>query len=165
VQRYFAFDSAFRGGVNVALGNFPGYGPSLAATAGASGGPQAILFAYGSDRPELSFFVFDPSFRGGLVLAAGDWDGNGSDELAFGSATLGNRVCVLDPKSSTVFADFFAGPSGSIAGVRLAFEANELLVGNGPGNAVSVTGYRGSFTDMEQLPPMDPQRAYGIFVG
>lgn len=171
VQRFFAFDPVFRGGVNVTAGAFAGIGPAVAAGAGVGGGPRVALFTYGSSTPVASFLADDPSYTGGVQVAAGDIAGSGSDRLITGRTTGGAQVRVYDPMAQTELARFTTGSQTGLSGVRLGVaravkdHLDELLVGNGPGEAVSVTGYTGLSGAGTPLSPHDSGRAYGIFVG
>ncbi len=67
---FMAFDSAFAGGVNVAVGALLGNGRSqILAGAGSGGGPQTRV--YGGEPIEQldAFFAFDPQFLGGVFVA------------------------------------------------------------------------------------------------
>ncbi|HAO81103.1 MAG: peptidase S8 and S53, subtilisin, kexin, sedolisin [Parcubacteria group bacterium GW2011_GWA2_42_80] len=70
LQQFFAYDSKFRGGVNVAVGDLEGDGASeIITTPGTSGGPHVRAFnARGEVRTQ--FFVGDTKFRGGLTVGA-----------------------------------------------------------------------------------------------
>ena len=164
VARFAAYEASFRGGVNVAAGVFAGVGPAVVTGAGRGGGPVVRLFAFGSDAPAASFFALDPADAGGLAVAAGDLDGDGFAEVAAGPAVGVPRVQVFDG-SGAVRASFFAGPLDRSTGVRLAIRAGQLLVGNGTGVRVSVRTYSGLSLDEAALPPDEPGRAYGVFVG
>jgi hypothetical protein len=171
VQRFFAFDPVFRGGVHVALGTFAGIGPAVVATPGPGGGPVVGLFAFGSMTLARSFFGGDPTDQNGIVVAAGDFDGDGFDEVATGAATGSPFVRVFDPVAGAERTRFMNGSSGNLVGVRLATlpggpgEADELLVGPGPGGAVSVSAYDAFAGGSRPLAPDDRTRAYGVYVG
>ncbi len=84
--QFFAFDKKFRGGVNVALGDFNGDGDAeIAVAPRKSGGPQVRVFDYDSATGQYSlvsqFFADTQTLRSGLMLEAGDLDADGDDEL------------------------------------------------------------------------------------
>ncbi len=66
LQQFFAYDSRFRGGVNVAVGDLDGDGlAELVTTPGLGGGPHLRVFN-NKGQVKSQFFVGDQSFRGGL---------------------------------------------------------------------------------------------------
>jgi hypothetical protein len=70
---FLAYDAAFTGGVRVGVADLNGDGRDEIITgAGAGGGPHVKVFD-GSNLNQLidSFFAFDPTFTGGVTLAAG----------------------------------------------------------------------------------------------
>ena len=155
------------GGVTVAVANVRGLGQVLAAASATN--PVVRLFdADGSLRSSAR--VSDGSGFG-VTVAAVDLTGDGSDELAVARATGGRRVRVLNPVSWATRATFTVGPVIDASfGVRLgtlrsATGTDTLLVGNGPGSAVSVRAFDDLTGNTIQLDPTNAGRAYGIFVG
>lgn len=84
-ENFSAYDPKFHGGVNVALGDIDGDGQKDIVTAPESGGgPQLRIFSFkiGIYRPSiLGLMAYDPNFRGGVNVAAGDIDGDGHAEV------------------------------------------------------------------------------------
>lgn len=74
IQSFFAYDPAFAGGVRVAAADVDGDGYADVITgAGPGGGPHVRVWAAGSGGAlsELTgFFAYDPSFAGGVFVAA-----------------------------------------------------------------------------------------------
>jgi hypothetical protein len=162
--QFFAFDPAFRGGVNVAVGHFAGLGPAVVAGAGVGGGSIVGLFPFGSDAAVASFYAFDPGYRDGVSVAAGDLTGDGFDEVAVAPTAGSPHVRVLDPLTGAELAGYFAGDPLSPAGVRLAVRGGRLFVGNGPGGRTSVQAFPGLSAE-PQLLLDETDRGYGVFVG
>jgi hypothetical protein len=82
VRSFLAYDGAFRGGVNVAVGDVNGdEAADIVTAAGAGGGPQVKVFS-GKDLLVLrSFLAYDGAFRGGVQVGVTDADGDGRAEL------------------------------------------------------------------------------------
>lgn len=166
VSSFFAYDGAFRGGVNVAVGNFDGIGPAVVAGSGVGGGPQVELFRYGEMEPVKSFFAFDDSVRTGVNVAAGDRTGSGTDVLVVVPATGTPRVKVLDADQRVV-REFTAdvGTNGArLAVVRRGDGPGRLVIANGPGGPTAVIADDGNGGPGQTLFEA-PGRVYGLFVG
>ena len=87
---FFAYDTAFRGGVNVAIGDLNGDDvDEIIAGAGIGGGPHIRVFNKAGKVINPGFFAFDPAFRGGVNVAVGDVDGDGIAEIIAGAGRGG----------------------------------------------------------------------------
>lgn len=167
--RFFAYDGSFRGGVNVALGDFAGIGPAIIAGAGVGGGPHVKLFAWGSLDLIRSYMVDDPAFRGGIAVAAGDFDLDGHAELATGRASGGSNVNISDPATQAILRGLPVRGGSPYAGVRLAAipdgTGHDLLIANGPGTSLQLDRYTDLNADPLAIFAPNPSRSYGIYVG
>ncbi|MFH2105056.1 MAG: polysaccharide deacetylase family protein [Parcubacteria group bacterium] len=86
--QFFAYAADFRGGVNVAAGDIDGDGQDEIITgAGVGGGPHVRVFSGTGRDLGLNIFPYPTDFRGGVNVAAGDVDGDGSDEIVTGPAS------------------------------------------------------------------------------
>lgn len=145
---FYAYDSRFPGGVNVATGdvNSDGY-MDIVTGAGPSGGPHVKVFS-GKDLTELaSFFAYDASFAGGVRVAAGDFNTDGIDEVVTAAGPGGgphvkvygyNALAfggVAPFTGSAVPNSFYAYASNFAGGVWVA--AGDI---NGDGVADLITG-------------------------
>ena len=122
---FFAFEESFRGGVNVAVGdtNHDGHNKIVVA-AGPGGGPRVRLFEPTPLQMVNDFFAFEPSFRGGVNIAVGDF-GEGN-MIAAAPETGGSPVVQLFNSSGdatlkhTVFnTDYQGGLNISSAGQNI----------------------------------------------
>ncbi|QEL15922.1 Ig-like domain-containing protein [Limnoglobus roseus] len=173
VMSFFAYDSSFRGGVDVATGDVNGDGKADIITgSGIGGGPHVKVFS-GADGSVLqSFFAYDSSFRGGVTVAAGDLNGDGLADVITGTnAGGGPAVSVFDGSDRAVLASFFAFDSANRGGVRVsAADVNgdgraDILASSGPGQASGTKAFDG--VTFAQLQTDDPFGDFngGVFVG
>src|SRR5205814_950517 len=130
IADFLAYEASFRDGVRVAVGRVAGVPnrDQIILGTDAGGGPRGRVLNLLNGTPvpgagPLSdFFAFEPEFRGGVRVAAGDVDGNlaNGDELIVAAGPgAGPRVRVLRADGS-VFEDFFALPPGTTTGVNVS---------------------------------------------
>ncbi len=117
-----AYIAAFKGGVNVAVGNVLGNGAQNIVTGpGAGGGPHVRVFD-GNGIVKQQFFAYASSFAGGVYVAAGDTLGLGRDQIITGAGFGGGpQIRVFDGGAKDkVVGSFFAYKTTSRAGVRVS---------------------------------------------
>jgi hypothetical protein len=79
---FFAYDKAFRGGVNVVAADINGDGRDEIITGpGKGGSPQVKVFNNRGEIVGPVFFAFDEKLRDGVEVAASDVDGDGLAEI------------------------------------------------------------------------------------
>ena len=141
---FFAFEPAFRGGVNVAAGDLDGLGrDDLIVGAGFGGGPVvAVFLPDGTLRDK--FFAGDPSLRGGVSVAAGYLDGSSTAQIVTATGPGGPAVVNVYQgvdlsleRSAPVFGGDFAGGATVSVGPTADGEVR-LVVGAGPGGGPRV---------------------------
>lgn len=117
---FFAYETNFRGGVHVAVGDLNGDGTQeIIAGAGYGGGPQVRIF---NDRGKLinpGFFAYNPSFRGGVYVATGDVNGDGIKEVITGAGPTGGPHVRVWTKDGKMLSEFFGFTSKSNQGVQV----------------------------------------------
>ena len=118
---FFAYGPEFRGGVNVTIADLEGDGHyEIVAGAGFGGGPHVRVFAADGKLINPGFFAYDPGFRGGVNVAAGDVDGDGVDEIITGPGKGGGpHVKVFDKDGNLDGPSFFAFDQGQRDGVKV----------------------------------------------
>ena len=190
---FFAFDPAFSGGVNVAYADVNGDGvKDVIAAAGPGAGPHVKVFDGKSvlqlpdpSQPHTmevrtvtelySFYAFDPAFRGGVSVAAGDVNADGqADVVAGAGAGGGPHVRAFSGKTGGELRSFYAFDPKFTGGVNVAVgsltyerfgapsipQRADILVGSGAGMKATVTGFDGR--SGEQFFTINP---YGDFTG
>lgn len=140
LHSFLAFEG-FGGGVFVAAGDVNGDGTAdIVVGAGAGSLPHVKVFDGSSGQELQSFFAYDPAFRGGVTVAAGDVNGDGRADIMTGTGPGGvAHVKIVDGTSNQLLASFFAfGPSfqggvfvaaGDVTGDGRA----DVVAGAGPG--------------------------------
>ncbi|MEY2471539.1 MAG: fibronectin-binding autotransporter adhesin [Actinomycetota bacterium] len=147
INGFYAYDPAFTGGVRVAVGNEIGDAKDEIVTApGPGGGPHVRVFsptADGSATGTPGFMAYDPSFTGGVNLAAvanrivtAPGPGGGPHVRVFdgGGAAQGGGFMAYDPT-------FTGGVSVGLGNLDNDLEA-EIVTGAGPGGGPHVKVFR-----------------------
>ncbi|MDP2631563.1 MAG: L,D-transpeptidase family protein [Candidatus Uhrbacteria bacterium] len=152
-EGFFAYDSAFRGGVNVACGDVDNDGvDDIVTGAGITGGPHVKVFdQYGNMKYEI--FTGSAHENTGIDVAVGDLDGDGDAEIITGRDGVGDSTIIvldkIDDKLSFVlslnaFQDYKNGlnvVAGDIDGDGMdEFGASTKSNGNGEIKFFEMTG-------------------------
>jgi hypothetical protein len=159
---FMAYNQAFTGGVNVAIGDVDNDGVNEIITgAGPGGGPHIRVFnANGTPfKDNLGTFAYVQAFSGGVDVAAADVDGDGFDEIITGAGPGGGphvRVFNVNATTGAITAsttEFMAYSEGFHGGVHVAagdLDANdsaaEIVTGAGAGGAPHVRVFNGNGT-------------------
>jgi uncharacterized repeat protein (TIGR01451 family) len=149
IAGFFAYETAFAGGVWVAVGDVTGDGVAeLVTGAGPGGGPHVRVWSLSSGVTEVAgFLAYDPAFPGGARVAVGDLTGDGVAELVTSAGPGGAahvRVWTVSDGRIAELAGFiaydpdFAGGAtvavGDVSGDGIA----ELITGSGSGSTAQV---------------------------
>src|SRR5205823_9335156 len=95
---FFAFESSFRGGVTIASADVNGDLFSDLIIGADNGGGSRVRVISGRDGKTVlaDFFAYESSFRGGVRVAAGDVNGDGTPDVITGAGFGGGpRVSVF----------------------------------------------------------------------
>lgn|GEM_PF-1801382 len=123
---FMAYSSNFRGGVSFATGDYNGDGRGdLMTTPASNGGPHVRFFGLRRDGTlglqNPGYFVFNDKFRGGVSVAAGDFDYNNKDEIVVavrsGDVAL---VRIFQADGKKIIKEFKAYPDTMRSGIKLA---------------------------------------------
>ncbi|MHB8524432.1 MAG: beta strand repeat-containing protein, partial [Limisphaerales bacterium] len=137
LDSFFAFSPAFSGGVFVAAGDVNGDGKAdIIVGADAGGAPQVSVFSGQSGQVILQFFAYDPTFSGGVRVAAADLNGDGKAEIitAPGAGMSPSVVRVFDGMTGNTLNELTPFPtlSGGIfvsGGALLGPGGDDLVFG------------------------------------
>ncbi|HVX86897.1 MAG TPA: VCBS repeat-containing protein [Phycisphaerae bacterium] len=116
------YGAGYRGGVSVALGDVTGDGAPEIITAPTTLGavPLVEVFSLASTRLQ-AFYAFDPRFRGGVTVAAGDFTGDGKADIVVGPGLWGGpNVKVFNGATNAVVRSFYAFDPRLLSGVNVA---------------------------------------------
>ncbi|WP_232056120.1 SdrD B-like domain-containing protein [Tuwongella immobilis] len=173
VRSFFAYDSSFRGGVHVAVGDTDGDGfADIITGAGFGGGPHVRVFSGRTGDELQSFMAYDPNVRGGAFVAAGDVDGDGRAEIITGAGVGGGpNVKVFRGSDLMVLSSYFAFDPRFFGGVRVSTQdidgdgRAEIVSGTGDGSTLVTIRRLLDNTDLETFAPFDLSESGGVFVG
>lgn len=139
-----AYAPTFRGGVRVTSGDLDGDGRAEIITgAGRGGGPHVRIFR--ADGSVFGgFFAYDPGFRGGVSVAAGDVDGDGVAEIITAPGPGGGPHIRVFRADGSAIGSFFAYERTFRGGVNVAASdvdgdrRADIIVAPGPDNGSTV---------------------------
>ncbi|MGL6072686.1 MAG: hypothetical protein ACRC8S_00865 [Fimbriiglobus sp.] len=117
---FLAYDAEFRGGVTLAVGDVNGDGRADIITgAGVGGGPHVRAFSGVDGSPLFNAYAYDPGFRGGLYVAAADFDDDGRDDIVTGAGPGGGPHVRCFDVDGRVVGDTMIGDVDSRLGIRV----------------------------------------------
>ncbi|HTK74074.1 MAG TPA: FG-GAP-like repeat-containing protein [Gemmataceae bacterium] len=173
VRSFMAYESTFTGGVYLAVGDLNGDGKAEIITGtGVGGGPVVKVWDGGSGQLLHVFAAYDPTFRGGVTVAAADVTGDGRADIITGTGPGGGpHVNVFDGTSLALYRQFMAFDSGFRGGVTVAAgDVNgdgraDVVTGAGPGGGPGVRVWDGnSFTVLADFFAFTPSFSGGVRV-
>lgn len=165
----YVYSSSFRGGVSVAAGDVNGDGPQDIIAAPLAGAPPHIVSFNGRTGALLqSYYAYSPSYMGGVSITAADLDNDGFTEVITGASATAPHVVILDARTQSVKASFYAYAANFGGGVRVTTVRdlngdgiNDIIVGPGPGAGPNVIRFDGKKALQNQAVVLDSFFAYG----
>jgi hypothetical protein len=152
----------FLGNIRVASGDVNGDGvPDIVVAAGPGGGPVVKIYDGHSGTEIRSFFAYESYFGGGVLVAAGDFNGDGRDDVVVGADVGGGpRVRIFSAGNPAwEMADFWGiADSAFRGGARVAVgdingdRRADLVVAAGPGGGPRIAIYDGATIRAGRLP-------------
>ncbi|MFO0802261.1 MAG: PKD domain-containing protein [Gemmataceae bacterium] len=182
IYTFTAYEPTFRGGVLVAVGDVTGDGiPDIITGTGNGGGPVVKVFAGPLFAEVVSFFAYESTFRGGVLVATADVDGDGREEIVTGTGIGGGPVVkvfslspagVVTERSSFYAYDstarggvFVAGGNASGAPRDAAGRAvEEIITGAGAGGGPHVKVFTGTGAEISSFFAYEPSVLGGVTV-
>jgi cyclophilin family peptidyl-prolyl cis-trans isomerase len=158
-QPFLAYESSFRGGVRVAVGDVVGDGTQQIITAPGPG-REGQIRVFRQDGTEITTFrslPYGPGYRGGIEIAVGDINGDGTDDIVTAASrgpglvrvfyATGQAAQPLPGAPSTAFRAFprsFNGGATVAVGDFGTFTAGALTNANAPDGRMEVVVGSGS---------------------
>ncbi len=134
------FNGVFKGDISLAIADLQGNGQKeLVIGAGKGGGPQVRIFSADGRLLSGGFFAYDRNFRGGVNVAAIDYNNDGKDEIFTGAGVGGGPQVRIFNGNGKVLGGFFAYDQNSRSGVSVTVgnvngtSDRQIITGAGPG--------------------------------
>lgn len=172
--QFFAYETVFRGGVTVAVGDINGdHIPDIITGTGIGGGPRVEAFDGVTGLLVVNFFAYEDTFRGGVNVTTGDLDGDGTAEIITGPALGGGprvRGFKVTGNTVAVVSDFFAYAPTFKGGVTVAAgdldgdKKAEIVTGPGTGGGPHVKTFTAGGVTISSFFAYDPTFTGGVFV-
>lgn len=144
LSHFLAYDKKYRNGVRVTAGDVDGDGKSEIITGPVQGKRTKVKIFRSDGTLVKEFYVYGSKFGGGVWLASGDLDGDGTDEIIAGPGAGGSPVVkIVDAdgkvqRSITAFEKDFLGGVTVSAGDMNKDGHDDIVVGSGAGRSPMV---------------------------
>jgi len=170
IKSWMAYNSNFKGGVNVAVGDVNNDGSDEVVTGpGAGGGPHIRVFS--SQGSLLSeFFAYDAKFTGGVNIAIGDLDGDGQKEIITAPQSRGGPHVRVFDMTGQLLSEFFAYDARFSGGVNIAAgdvnndQKDEIVTAPASGMVAEIKVFDDKTTQKETFLAYDASFTSGVKV-
>lgn len=152
ISTFYAYDEAFRGGIDVTTADVDQDGvDEIITAAGPGGGPHIKIFRT-NGKLVRSWFAYDKNFRGGVSISAADLDGDGKPEIVVAPKGSYWPIVRVFTQRGKLINEFYAYNGNFTGGVDVAAQAatetkpGRIVTGAGNGGGPQVriftkTGY------------------------
>ncbi len=169
IKQFVPFGASYTCGVVVATADVTGDGvEDIIVGTAFGGGPHVKIFDGVTFAMLSQFFAYDPNFRGGITLAAGDLNGDGIAEIATGSGPGGGpQVNVYSYANGgvTTLSSFFAYDPNLRGGASVAISSGLLVTGAGFGGGPQIRVFQGmALTEIASFFAFDSTSRVGVNV-
>ena len=149
IKSFFAFDSNFRGGVNVGAGDINQDGSmDIVAAAGAGGGPEVRVFDGATLAVISQWYAYESSFSGGVTVAVGDLGDDGVFEVVTGAGSGGSPlVKVFNANTGAFISQLLAYADSFKGGISVGINDGDgngtldIITGAGAGGGPQVNAF------------------------
>lgn len=143
ISKFYPYEAHYNQGINFAVGDLDGNGTLEIITGTKNGGgPHIRIFNSAGKLINPGFFAYAKNFRGGVDVAVGDLDGNGTMEIIAGAGVGGGpHIRVFNKDGKLINPGFFAYAENFRGGVNVAVGDFDS---DGRDEIVSGAGFGGS---------------------
>lgn len=155
IMGFMAYSESFTGGVRVAAGDVNNDGfDDIITSPGPGGGPHVRVFSGNGGGEITGFMAYDPSFTGGVYVASGYINDDGSADIITGADSGGGpHVRVFSGSGGGEILGFMAYSTSFTGGVRVASTdvngdgVDDVITGPGAGGGPHVRVFSGNGGD------------------
>jgi hypothetical protein len=173
ITLFLAYDTSFKGGVRIAAGDLTEDGhDDIVTAAGPGGTPHVRVFNSDTGLVVRNFRAYDNSFHGGVNVAVGDVNNDGTLDIVTGTRASGApQVRVFNGANQQVIGSFLAYSTSYFMGVQVATADlngdgfSDIITSTGNGQAASVKSFSGNgFGLLHSVTPF-PSSTTGATIG
>lgn len=173
VHEFFPYSETYASGINLAVGDLEGDGRIEIVTGTKDGGgPHIRIFNAEGVLINPGFFAYGPGFRGGVNVALGDLNGDGTMEVIAGAGVGGGpHVRVFNKDGKLINPGFFAYDEYFRGGVNVAAGdvtgdgIVDIITGPGKGGRATVRVFNDSGVQLiDEFEAFTSRTQDGVFV-